>query len=136
MQPFRLSSNYESRSPESQPENSIQISRRVTRRESFPASHYSGPLNPTIGVYPHNEPLPKHLPTETSPLIDHPLAPVPPIEENRDYNASAHNTSTIDLFWEELAVLTKYTIPVFGYAPSFLFIKVDSSDLFLQHSTS
>ena len=115
----RLSSNYESRTLESHPENTQQISsRRVTRRESFPVSHYSRPLNPTIGVYPHSEP-PQHLPTESSPLLVHP--PVPRIEENRDCNASAENTSTVNMFWEELAVLTKYAIPVFGYVSSFFY---------------
>ena len=115
----RLSPNYESRTPESHPENTQQISsRRVTRRESFPVSHYNRPLNPTIGVYPHSEP-PQHLPTESSPLLV--LPPVPRIEENRDCNAPAENTSTVNMFWEELAVLTKYAIPVFGYVPSFLY---------------
>ena len=128
----RLSSNYESRTPESHPENTVQISRRVTRRESSPVSHYIRPLNPTIGVYPHSE-ASKHLPTESSPLLDHPA--VPRIEEDRDYNASAENTSTINMFWEELAVLTKYAIPVFGYVPSFFNWKL-THPIFLQHSTS
>ena len=59
----------------------------------------------------------QHLPTETSPLLDHP--PVSQIEDNSDYKAYAENTSTVNMFWEELAVLTKYAIPVFGYVPSF-----------------
>ena len=92
---------------ESHPENTVEIS----RRESSPVSHYNRPLNPTIGVYPHSE-ASQHLPTETSPLLDQP--PVPPIEENIAYNASADSTSTVNMFWEELAVLTKYAIPVFG----------------------
>ena len=112
----RLSSNYESRTPESHLGNTVQISRRITRRESFPVSHCNRPLNPTIGVYPHSE-ASQHLPTETSPLLDHP--PVSQIEENSDYEAYAENTSTVNMFWEELAVLTKYAIPVFGYVPSF-----------------
>jgi MATE family multidrug resistance protein len=111
----RLTTNYEFSIPKSQPENTVQ----VTRRKSFPASlshYYYRPLNPTIGVYPHNE-ASQHLipsPTETSPLLNHP--PVPRIEENIDYNASADKTSTVNMFWEELAVLTKYAIPNFGYA--------------------
>ena len=64
--------------PESHPENTLQISRRVTRRESFPVSHYDRPLNPTIGVYPYTEPS-QHLPTESSHLLVHPS--VPRIEE-------------------------------------------------------
>ena len=115
----RLTTNHESGTPEPQPENTAQI----TRRESLPVSYYDRPLNPTIGVYPHNE-TSQHLTsltpsaTETSPLLDH--SPVP-CEENRDYNAPADNTSTVNMFWEELAVLTKSAIPVFGYAPSFIF---------------
>ena len=108
------STSYESSTLESQPENTVQI----TRRESFPVSQYNRPLNPTIGVYPHSE-VSQHLnpsPTETSPLLDHP--PVPRIEENSGFNASVDNTSTVNMFWEELAVLTKYAIPVFGYAPT------------------
>ena len=111
------STSYESSTLESQPENTVQI----TRRESFPVSQYNRPLNPTIGVYssscvePHSE-ASQHLnpsPTETSPLLNHP--PVPRIEENMDYNAS-DKTSTAKMFWEELAILTKYAIPNFGYA--------------------
>ena len=128
----RLSSNYESRTPESHLGNTVQISRRITRRESFPVSHYNRPLNPTIGVYPHSEAF-QHLPTETSPLLDHP--PVSQIEENSDYEAYAENTSTFNMFWEELAVLTKYAIPVFGYVPSFFNWKL-THPIFLQHSTS
>jgi multidrug resistance protein, MATE family len=125
----RLSTNYESCAPQSQPENTAQI----TRPESFPVStsQYSGPLNPTIGVYPscsscvepHSE-ASQHLtpsPSETSPLLNHPLRPR--FEENIEYNAS-DKTSTVKMFWEELVVLTKYTIPNFAYAPflrSFIF---------------
>jgi multidrug resistance protein, MATE family len=116
----RLNTDHE---PESQPE---QINRRVSRRESFPASHYYRPLNPTIGIYPcldsHSK-ASQHAPTETSPLLDHP--PVPRIEENI-HNASADNPSTATMFWEELAVLTKYAMPVFGYAPRFNFHEIYS----------
>ena len=109
----RLGTNYESSTPESQPANTVQITRRVNRRESLPVL----PLNPTIGVYPCVEPHSEASqrltpPTETSPLLNH--SPVPRIEENTDYNASADNTSTVNMLWEELAVLTKYAIPVFG----------------------
>ena len=122
----RLNKYNESGTPESQSDNSTV---QITRRKSFPASvsHCYRPLNPTIGVHPcvdsaepHSE-ASQHLtpsPTETSPLLDRP--PVPQIEENIDYNVS-DKTSTVNMFWEELAVLTKYAIPVFGYAPSFIF---------------
>ena len=112
----RLSTSYESSTPEFQPENTVQIK----RRKSFPASlsHYYRPLNP---VYPHNE-ASQHLapsPTEASALLNHP--PVQRIEQNIDYYASADDTSTVNMFWEELAVLTKFAVPNFGYAPLFIF---------------
>ena len=136
----RLGTNYESSTPESQPANTVQITRRVTRRESFPVSHYYRPHNPTIGAYPsvepHSEALLHATPssTETSPLLNHP--PVPRIEENIDYNASADNTSTVNMLWEELAVLTKYAIPVFGYVLRSFSVKVNPANVFLQYSTS
>ena len=135
----RLNKYNESGTPESQSDNTVQI----TRHESFPASvsHCYEPLNPTIGVYPcvdsvepHSE-ASQHLtpsPTETSPLLNHPA--VPQIEENIDYNVS-DKTSTVNMFWEELAVLTKYAIPNFGYAPSFNFHEM-THPIFLQHSSS
>ena len=95
-------------------------------------AHYKleGP-SPTIGVHPspsvesHSE-ASHHLtpsPTETSPLLNHPPVPRLGIEEDTDYNArtSADHISAVTMLWEELAVLTKYAIPVFGYAPSFIF---------------
>jgi multidrug resistance protein, MATE family len=118
---------------EPHPENTLQISRRITRRESFPAEHYYKPLNPTIGVYPRVDEALQHMtrsPTETSPLL-----PVPRIEENINCNASADNASKITMFWEELAILTKYALPVFGYdSPSF-FLHFSHSN-FSQNSSS
>ena len=113
----RLSTNYESSTPEAQPENSLQIPRR---RGSFPEERYYRPLNPTIGVYPRVDPhggTPQHLahsPTETSPLLNN--LPVPRIEENRDGDTFADKASKLTMFQEELAILTKYALPVFGYA--------------------
>ena len=134
----RISPNYESSTPDPQLENTApqMTPRDVTQREGFPVSYYDRPLNPTIGVYPHTEESQRLAPppTETSPLLDRP--PVP-CEENIDYDPSpaSDNTSTVNMFWEELAVLTKYAIPVFGYAPSFIF-SMKASNLFLQHSSS
>ena len=105
----RPSSSYESRSLESQPAN------------PYPYR----PLNPTIGASrldPHSEPS-HHFaqsPTETSPLLNNP--PVPRIEENTNCDGSPDNTSKVVMFWEELAILTKYALPVFGYAHALSFI--------------
>ena len=118
----RLNTN--SNESESDTANPVQITRHVTRRESFPVSHYYRPLNPTVGAYPrvdsHSEASQHllHAPTETSSLLNHP--PVPRIEENID-NTSADNASTVTVFWEELVVLTKYAMPVFAYVSSFIF---------------
>ena len=97
------STNHESSTLEAQPENSSQI----PRPESFPAECYYRPLNPAIGVV---------YPTETSPLLNN--LPVPRIEENRDgdTSGSADKASKLTMFQEELAILTKYALPVFGYA--------------------
>jgi multidrug resistance protein, MATE family len=114
--------NTDSNEAESDLANTVQT-RHVTRRESFPVSHYYRPLNPTIGTYPrvdsHSEASQHllHAPTETTSLLNHP--PVPRIEENID-TTSADNVSTLTVFWEELVVLTKYTMPVFGYTSSFI----------------
>ena len=119
-------------------ENTLQISRRITRRESLPVEHYYKPLNPTIGVYPrvdlHSEAL-QHMtrsPTETSPLL-----PVPRIEENIDCNASrfADNAPKLTMFWEELTILTKNALPVFGYDPPSFSLHFPYSN-FSQHSSS
>lgn len=120
----RLGTHFESNIPEPQPTNTLQVPHPITRRESFPSEHYYRPLNPTIGVYPRVDPHSEasrhlaHQPTETTPLLNNP--PVPRIEENIDCDASADNASNVTMFWEELAILTKYAFPVFGYAPSFI----------------
>lgn len=100
-------------STESQPTNTV-----TRRRESFPASHYHKCLNPTIGIYPrvdsHSE-TSRHLihpPTETSPLLN-----TPPMPDN----VSVDNPSAVTMMWEELTVLTRYAIPVFGYVSQFIF---------------
>ena len=114
-----LSTNYESSVPESQvsrlefPENIV----KIFRRESFPAGIYpcADSVKPHSEASQHSPVTPS--PTETSLLLNHQC--VPRIEENTDYNAFADNTSTVNMFWEELSVLTKYAIPNFGYAPFF-----------------
>lgn len=127
----RLSSNYDTLESQT-------TTRSVTRRESFPVEHYYRPLNPTIGISHGGDPrgeASQHVTqpaTETSPLLNNP--PVPRIEENRN---SADDASKVTMFWEELAILTKYALPVFGYASSLIFhesppIQTISGPIFLN----
>ena len=72
---------------------------------------YYRPANPSIGVYPDTGVSNTSVPTEHTPLLAPP--PVPRIEEEVD--SPAHdNDSSMAMFWEELPILTKYALPVFG----------------------
>ncbi|KAF9041212.1 multidrug/Oligosaccharidyl-lipid/Polysaccharide flippase [Panaeolus papilionaceus] len=51
------------------------------------------------------------VPTESTPLL---TPPVPRIEEDIDRNDPNDSESAIRMFWEELFVLAKYSLPVFG----------------------
>ncbi|KAF8962337.1 mate-domain-containing protein [Flammula alnicola] len=96
--------------------------RHVTRRESFPAAYYYRPHNPTIGSYPRDDRasvaslqtsgVDFTLASETTPLLNNP--PIPRIEESIDRDPSYDNESKVFMFWEELLILTKYALPVFG----------------------
>lgn len=91
------------------------------RRASFPAPPYYRPKKPTIGSYPRDGqssssssglfPSPD-FPSETTPLLNNP--PIPRIEESIDQDPSADDESKITMFWEELWILAKYALPVFG----------------------
>ena len=94
--------------------------RPARRRESFSVSPYFRPLNPTVpvaGVYPQGDSKASTPPTENTPLLS---PPVPRIEEEIDRNVSADNGTSTAMFWEELRILTKYALPVFGYVQLFL----------------
>jgi hypothetical protein len=95
--------------------------RPVRRRESLPVSPYFRPRNPTVpvvGVYPQGDSKASTPPTENTPLLS---PPVPRIEEEIDRNVSADNGTSMAMFWEELRILTKYALPVFGYVHFFIF---------------
>ncbi|KDR72491.1 hypothetical protein GALMADRAFT_252589 [Galerina marginata CBS 339.88] len=91
---------------------------RVTRRESFPESYYYRPTRPTIGRNPRSDQpdsIPSRtfrMPSETTPLLSNP--PIPRIEESIDRDPLANSESNVSMFWEELWILTKYALPVFG----------------------
>lgn len=73
------------------------------------------PFNPTMGPLPdefgHRSGPHDPNPSETTPLL---APPVPRIVEDCDENDSALPHSKSDMYWEELGILTKYTLPVFG----------------------
>ena len=86
----------------------------VKRRSSFPTS-YVTPFNPTTGPLPDKSGF-RSGPHSASANENTPLlAPlVPRIEEEVD-DVDPNSESSANLLWEEMRILTKYTIPVFGY---------------------
>ncbi|KAI0367216.1 MATE efflux family protein [Pilatotrama ljubarskyi] len=89
------------------------LRRKKLRRSSFPTS-YLTPFNPTTGPLPDRSghrsgPKPIEA-TENTPL----LAPlVPRIEEECDAEDTVQPVNVAKMFREEVAILTKYTLPVF-----------------------
>lgn len=113
----RFSSTHEDFEPTDEPREGITSGtdpRPIRRRESFSVSPYFSPLNPTvpvIGVYPQGDSKASTPPTENTRLLS---PAVPRIEEEIDRNISADNGTSTTMFWEELRILTKYALPVFG----------------------
>ena len=88
--------------------------RPIRHRQSFSVSLYFHPFHPTVpvvGVYPQRDSKASTPPTENTPLLS---PPVPQIEEEIDRNVLADNGTSMVMFWEELCILTKYALPVFG----------------------
>lgn len=88
----------------------------VSRRRSFPTS-YITPFKPTMGPLPDSSGYRSGPPdpnaSETTPL----LTPyVPRIEEEVDRIDRNDVARPVSMLREELAILLKYTLPVFGYA--------------------
>jgi MATE family multidrug resistance protein len=62
-----------------------------------------------------------HIVSEHTPLLQ-PVPPIPRIRETADENdhlAAPEHIPTTQMFREELLILTRYSLPVFGYAHSF-----------------
>ncbi|KAG1752072.1 MATE efflux family protein [Suillus lakei] len=89
-------------------EDGLLASRKQVRRTSFPSS-YILPPQPSMNIIPT---APNVLqPTENTPL----LAPlIPRIQEDVDFPCNGHEPSTAQMYWEELRILLKYSLPVFG----------------------
>ncbi|KAG1743727.1 MATE efflux family protein [Suillus paluster] len=89
-------------------EDDLLPSRKPVRRTSFPSS-YIIPPQPPMNIL---SAAPNVLqPTENTPL----LAPfMPRIQEDVDFPRDGHEPSTARMYWEELCILSKYTLPVFG----------------------
>lgn len=81
------------------------------RRKSFPSEPYL--RRPTVMTMPS-----RHLHrsasnvSETTPLL--PAPDVPRMIESNDGDNSESQT-TMSMFWEELRVLTRYALPVYGF---------------------
>lgn len=86
------------------------------RRSSLPNSRLP-PFNPTMSPLPdrHGHRSGPHLkkPNENTPLL---APPVPRIEEECDTSPDDGTPRFSSMFREEMGILTKYTLPVFGYA--------------------
>jgi MATE family multidrug resistance protein len=81
---------------------------RPCMRTSFPSS-YIVPPQPSVHIIPSVPDM--HQPTENTPL----LAPfMPRIQEDVDFPCGGHEPGTAQMYWEELCILSKYTLPVFG----------------------
>ncbi|KAG2130130.1 MATE efflux family protein [Suillus cothurnatus] len=89
-------------------EDALLASRKQVRRTSFPSS-YILPPQPSMSILPTAPGVVQ--PTESTPL----LAPLMPrIQENVDFPLDGHEPSTAQMHWEELCILVKYSLPVFG----------------------
>ncbi|KAH9941296.1 MATE efflux family protein [Epithele typhae] len=109
-------STFDEHDIEARDENGLDIHGRTTtpRRDSH-TFQYLPPFNPTMGPLPDrhgHRSGPKQVdPTEHTPLL---APPVPRIQEVCDPENSSDPSVYSKMFWEELAILTKYTLPVFG----------------------
>jgi len=88
------------------------------RRSSFPSSYIRPPppAIPSMDFKSDRHLVVENSPTENTPLLG-PL--VPRIQEepgDEDHNDTKSNMTT---FWEEMRILSKYTLPVFGFVSSF-----------------
>ncbi|EKM56872.1 uncharacterized protein PHACADRAFT_254232 [Phanerochaete carnosa HHB-10118-sp] len=85
------------------------------RRSSFPTA-YVTPFNPTsMGPLPDKSGYrsgPMLEPTENTPLLAPPVPRIP--EEVDGENLSPESGARPNVIWEEMCILTKYTLPVFG----------------------
>ncbi|KAG2366411.1 MATE efflux family protein [Suillus spraguei] len=89
-------------------DDALLASRKQVRRTSFPSS-YILPPQPSMNIIPTA--TCGLQPTENTPL----LAPLMPrIQENVDFPCDGHEPSTAQMYWEELWILLKYALPVFG----------------------
>ncbi|PFH50484.1 hypothetical protein AMATHDRAFT_60888 [Amanita thiersii Skay4041] len=109
--PASLPSSYAILSRFSNPQDSDQPNSIDDSNPNFSHS-LPRPHRPVMGAYPHTDKAPRH--NETTPLLLAQEPPVPLIEEQVDRDASHDNDSMLTMFREEVVILTKYALPVFG----------------------
>lgn len=82
----------------------------VRRRGTVPFYPYFRPLEPTIGIDPQGGSKVSAPPNENTPLISPPVPRVEEVSRHRSVDIG----SGMVMFWEELRILIKYALPVFG----------------------
>jgi len=98
-----------------------EVDRRVSfraqspRRSSFPSSYIIPPpaTIPSMNFkssMPDKDPVVENGATEHTPL----LGPLVPRIEEAEHGNEDHTKSNTTMFWEEIRILSKYTLPVFG----------------------
>lgn len=95
--------------------SSSSLPQKRPRRSSFPTA-YVTPFNPTsMGPLPDksgHRSGPLLDPTENTPLLAPPVPRIP--EEVDEENLLPESGPRPNVLWEEMCILTKYTLPVFG----------------------
>lgn len=89
---------------EEDPSSSLQPSSTIHRQLS--QEDYIRPRNPTMGFPDGTTP-----PSEITPLLN---PPIPRIDEETTHSTTGDNETGVSMFWQELRILTRYSLPVFG----------------------
>jgi MATE family multidrug resistance protein len=113
---YALLSRYAQHRPGTPPANDGPISENLPRRRLSQPTVRNHPLDRgslSIKNVRH---------TESTPLLPRPPPSFPYIEEDVDRDDSSDNHSLAHVFREELPILTKYSLPVFGQVDIFCII--------------
>ncbi|KAK7031271.1 ethionine resistance protein [Paramarasmius palmivorus] len=90
--------------------DTLQVPQTTTRRSSFPVRRR--PSKTTLGS--RDEPIERIIAPRPNPNENTPLLNPPRIVEDVEQNDPNSNESSMQMFRDELGILTKYALPVFG----------------------